>query len=100
MQQNLDSSLSKLPSGNDATPEAQIEREELQRDYDTQLNLLKEKLFPEPVVPNWIIDDISFAVMHDPVMVRSFPPFLPSYIKLSLHPTTSAQKLHSQYLQT
>lgn len=71
MQQNLNSELSKLPQGELGTSEAQIARESLQREHDTQLSLLKESLFKRPKVPDWLIDDISFQCMHDPVMTKN-----------------------------
>lgn len=68
MQEALDSKLSKIRSG---TPESQMEGEALQKEYDEQIKLLSESLTRRPEVPSWLIDDISFACMHDPVMTKN-----------------------------
>lgn len=87
MDQNLNLAISNLPEGEDATAEAQLEREALQKEHEDQIKLLKESLFNKPEVPNWMIDDISFAVMHDPVMV-SF-----ALLKISLLPQATSSCL-------
>lgn len=68
MREALDSKLSQIES---ITPGSQIEREASQREHDAQVKLLKESLTRKPEVPGWLIDDISFACMHDPVMTKN-----------------------------
>jgi len=71
MLEKLDSTISALPQGDLSTPSSQISRETLERNHAADLRCLEESLFKRPEVPNWLIDDISFACMHDPVMTKN-----------------------------
>jgi len=71
MQEKLNSEISQLPQGELTTPETQMSRETLEQAHNAELQLLEESLFKRPEVPNWLIDDISFICMHDPVMTKT-----------------------------